>query len=606
MFKKQRLVLLILIACCYQISFSQVEKKRKDSSAMYKQIQTYSKKNKFTKLFHKLVFRPVNLKTKDLAIAPKVFKTFEGKIIRNINIVTLDPFGYSELDTTKKPRNWAERSGNRIHIKTSRSAIRNVLLIKKNKPFDSLLVKESERLIRTQRYISRVDIAPQIILNNSDSIDINIRVLDSWSIIPKGSVSSSGSRFEIIDRNIIGSGHELNTKFRNRFSDGKNAYGVGYTIPNFKNTFIKTTVNYQIDLDDYYSKSINIERLFYSALTKWAGGIYLDTQFRKDTLPDNNRVFSYQNFKYNSHDLWLGYAFKILNRNTESDRTTNLILAGRFLNVKYLESPALVYDPEKFYTNEQFSFLGIGLASRKFVQDNYIFRNGIIEDVPIGKIFGITSGYQFKNNLGRYYIGARAAFGNYYKWGFLSANFELGTFLNKSITEQSAFSFQANYFTKLMSFGKWKLRQFVKPQLIIGSKRLNSIGDQLSINDNNGIQGFNSPEYGTQKAIMTLQTQAYAPWNLWGFRLNPYFNYSIALLGTTSSGLLVSKAYSKVGIGMIINNDFLIFSAFQISLSYYPSIPGTGENVFKTNSFETTDFGFQDFDLGKPRAIIFK
>jgi hypothetical protein len=27
----------------------------------------------------------------------------------------------------------------------------------------------------------------------------------------------------------------------------------------------------------------------------------------------------------------------------------------------------------------------IGLASRKFVQDNYIFRNGIIEDVPIEK-----------------------------------------------------------------------------------------------------------------------------------------------------------------------------------------------------------------------------
>lgn len=605
MFKKQRLVLLILITCCYQISFSQVEKKRKDSSAMYQQIQTYSKKNKFTKILHRLVFRPVNIKTKNLAIVPKVFKSFEGKIIRNINIVTLDPFGYSELDTTKKPRNWAERSGNRIHIKTSRSAIRNVLLIKKNKPFDSLLVKESERLIRTQRYISRVDINPQIISNNSDSIDINIRVLDSWSIIPRGSVTSSRSNFELNDRNILGTGHELNTKFRNRFSDGKNAYGVAYTIPNFKNTFIKTTVNYQIDLDDYYSKGINIERLFYSALTKWAGGIYLDKQFRKDTLSDNNGTFSLQNFKYNSHDLWLGRAFKILNRNTESDRTTNLILAGRFLNIKYLESPTLVYDPDKFYADEQFSFLGIGLASRKFVQDNYIFRNGIIEDVPIGKIFGVTTGYQFKNNIGRYYIGARAAFGNFYKWGFLSANFELGTFLNKSITEQSAFSFQANYFTKLMSFGKWKLRQFIKPQLIIGSKRVNAIGDQLTINDNNGIQGFNSPEYGTQKAIMTLQTQAYAPWNLWGFRLNPYFNYSIALLGTPARVLLDSKAYSKVGIGMIINNDFLIFSAFQISLSYYPSIPGTGENVFKTNSFETTDFGFQDFDLGKPRAVIF-
>jgi hypothetical protein len=69
-----------------------------------------------------------------------------------------------------------------------------------------------------------------------------------------------------------------------------------------------------------------------------------------------------------------------------------------------------------------------------------------------------------------------------------------------------------------MSFGKWKLRQFVKPQLIIGSKRLNSIGDQLSINDNNGIQGLIVLNMEPKK-IMTLQTQAYAPWNLWG--LNP-------------------------------------------------------------------------------------
>ena len=105
MFKKQRLVLIILIFCCCQISFSQVDKKRKDSSEVYKQIQTYSKKNKFTKLLHKLVFRPINVKSKKQKIVPKKFNLFEGKIIRNINIVTLDPFGYSEIDTAKKARN---------------------------------------------------------------------------------------------------------------------------------------------------------------------------------------------------------------------------------------------------------------------------------------------------------------------------------------------------------------------------------------------------------------------------------------------------------------------------------------------------------------------
>jgi hypothetical protein len=70
-----------------------------------------------------------------------------------------------------------------------------------------------------------------------------------------------------------------------------------------------------------------------------------------------------------------------------------------------------------------------------------------------------------------------------------------------------------------------------KATIIIGSKRLNSIGDQLSINDNNGIQGLivlnmepKSNNDFANAGICTMESM--------GFRLNPYFNYSIALLGT--------------------------------------------------------------------------
>jgi hypothetical protein len=106
--------------------------------------------------------------------------------------------------------------------------------------------------------------------------------------------------------------------------------------------------------------------------------------------------------------------------------------------------------------------------------------------------------------------------------------------------------------------------------------------------------------------VLTLQTQLYSPWNLWGFRVNPYFNYSVATLGTPEKGLFKNQFYSKIGIGFLINNDYLVFSSFQISLSYYPSIPDIGNNIFQTNSFETRDFGFQDFVLAKPRTVIFK
>jgi hypothetical protein len=313
-----------------------------------------------------------------------------------------------------------------------------------------------------------------------------------------------------------------------------------------------------------------------------------------------------QNFKFSSHDFWIGKAFQIFKGNTLNDRTTNLIVSGRFLNVNYLESPTAEYDPINFYSGEQLVLSGIGVNTRQFVQDRYVFRNGLIEDVPIGRIFGLTFGYQYKNFDWRPYIGAQASFGKYHKWGFLSTNFEVGTFFNNSKMEQTAFSFQANYFTKLIEVGNWKIRQFIKPQVILGSNRQNSIGDRLTINEKYGIQGFNSAVYGNNKIIMTLQTQGYAPRDIWGFRMNPYLNYSIALLGGKIDGIKTNKAYSKIGIGVLINNDYLVFSSFQLSLSYYPTIPFQGNNIFSTNAFETSDFGLQNFELAKPRTIPYQ
>jgi hypothetical protein len=293
------------------------------------------------------------------------------------------------------------------------------------------------------------------------------------------------------------------------------------------------------------------------------------------------------------------------------------------LNVQYQESPAIDYDSINFYSGETFYLGGIGISSRQFIEDEYLYNYGITEIVPVGKIYGITGGYQTKNNLGRWYIGARASFGNYYNWGYLSTNFEYGTFFNASKTEQSAFSFQANYFTNLVELGKkWKMRQFIKPQIILGKDRLKSVGDNLALNENvpfqgtygagfqgdndAGINGFDSAIFGTKKFVLSLQTQLYSPWNIIGFRINPFFNYSAALLGNENIGLSKSKLYSSIGIGVLINNDYLVFNSFQFSVSFYPNIPGQGNNIFKTNSFGTTDFGLQDFDFGKPRTVIYK
>ncbi len=599
-----KIVGFIILLLCFQLSYSQNKTAPKDSVTTPSILNP--PKNKTAKFFHKLIFKPTpSKKIRKKTVATKHLDV-EGKIIRNINIITLDPFGYSDSDTTRIPRHWPEKTGNWVHLKSKRIAIKNVLLFSKNKPYSLLEIRESERLLRSQNFINRVTITEKLTAPKSDSVDVFIRVLDSWSSIPKFSISNSKTGVGLKERNFAGIGHQLDYYYSNRRRDGKDANNISYLIPNIKNTFIKIELKYNVDFDKYYSKGITIERPFYSPLTKWAAGIALNQNYLKDSIQDIDDTYTSQNFKYNTHDFWAGSAFHIIKADAITERTTNLIISARFLNMNYSISPSETLDPIDFYSSEKLLLSGIGINTRQFIEDHYIFKNGQTEDVPIGRIYGITGGYQYKNTKWRPYLGAQISFGNYHQWGFLSTNFEVGTFINQSKTEQTTFSFQANYFTNLLEIGKWKIRQFIKPQVIIGVNRQNSLGDLLTINENYGIQGFNSPVYGTQKMLLTFQTQSYAPKEIWGFRLNPYLNYTIAVLGNKNNPIHTNKTYSKIGVGLIISNDFLVFSSFQLSLSYYPQIPFNGDNIFKTNAFETTDFGFQNFELAKPKIVPFR
>ncbi len=284
---------------------------------------------------------------------------------------------------------------------------------------------------------------------------------------------------------------------------------------------------------------------------------------------------------------------------------TNLILAARYLRVKYYEIPPEPLDPFHNYSSENFYLATVGISARKYVQDNYIFKFGVTEDVPVGRVYSLTGGYQVKNNMGRLYLGMRVYFGDYYEWGYLSSNFEYGTFFHASHTEQGVMTAGVNYFTGLFEIGKWKFRQFVKPQMTIGINRYST--DSLTLNEGYGLDGFYSPALsGTNRILFTLQTQSYAPWNIIGFRIAPYITYSLGMLGNASAGFGDSKIYSQIGLGALIKNESLVFKAFQVSISFYPLIPGKGQNVFKMNSFRTSDFGFRDFEIEKPARMIYQ
>lgn len=604
-----RLFFLVSLLCCQTMSAQEIPAK-KDSIKVYKNIEKYSKKSKFTKFVHKLLFKSTRKTTpskkaqKKRFLLKRAFDKNEGKIIRNITIETLDPFGYSVTNPNEKPNNSVERFGNKVHLKTKNFIVKNLLLIKKNQPLDSLLAKESERLVRRQRYIRSILIEPIELKNNKDSVDISIRVLDSWSLIPTGSFSGTRGNLEITERNVFGLGHEFEQTLANRFDDKANGNSSRYTINNVVNSFINTSLYYENDLNDNKQKSFKAERIFYSPLTHWAGGIYFEDRFYRDSLPDLSNEFESQNFKLETQDYWVGHSFKIFPGKDEDFRTTNFVSTLRYQNINYLKKPDLVYDRTRFFNDEKNYLASIGITTRKFAEDKYLFNFGIIEDVPFGQVYSFTAGFQEKNYLKRAYFGGRFAYGNYFSFGYLGTNVEWGSFFNNGDSEETTLRIEANYFTNVMHWGNWKIRQFIKPILVIGNHRNQNIKDRVNINGSNGLSGFNSATlFGTKKWIASFQTQTYSPGNWHGFHFNPYLNISMGMIGNEEDTLFNKKLYTSFGVGILINNDYLVFNSFQLSFAFYPSIPNDGANIFKTNSFKNNDLSIPDYQIGKPTIV---
>lgn len=607
---KLKLFLFFFICVISWEGKAQTIEKKADSISIYQDINDLSKRNKFSRFVYKLIFRESALKAENLIPSkPKkdekvVKKHQEGKIIRNITIETLDPFGFSVTDEKKLPKRKLEKFGNSVHLKTKEVTIRNIMLFRKHDKLDSKLLLESERLIRSQRYIREVTIVPVDIPKNKDSIDIKIRVLDSWTLIPTGSLSSTESSAKLTERNILGFGHLISGNIKNRFDTRERAVYAQYSINNIKDTYFRFDLDYANEFNNDSKRSININRPFYSVIAKNAGGFYFENSLRTEQFPVLDTI-SLQNVSYDFQEYWYGRAFKINSKSNPERYFTNLILALTYNQKVFGRMPEATLDPSNYFSNEK-NWIGmIGVSKQKFYQDTFVFNYNITEDIPYGENIALIIGHQEKNSNSRMYTGLSVSYGKKYSFGYASGFAEWGSFYDAGFTEQTTFRLGLNYFSPLINLGSWRFRQFIKPTYVWGNNRDESFKDRLIFFEADGLPGFNSRLNGTQKWTLSFQTQSYIPGSWYGFRFSPYLNMTLGSLANEKA-LFSSKVYSKFSIGALINNDFLVFNSFQISFSYYPTIPFEGDGINKFNSLENTNLSLYDFQLSKPAYIRYE
>lgn len=607
-------ILIFIFLSCKQLN-AQITVQRKDSTTIYHDIYNYSKKGKFSKFMYRLFFRPSSLSTATLIDNEKerqkkeekireVNHSSNGKVIRNVYIKTLDPFGYSLQDSTRSPKTGFERFGNSVHVKTNEFTVQNLLLFKQYDRCDTLKLQETERLIRSQRYVRQVTVLPQP-TQSQDSIDVYVTLLDSWSLIPTGNITSGDWEAKLTERNIMGYGHKISGSYKEEFATKRNAHYAQYTINNIKNSYISFDLIYQKDYYSNSSRSIGLTRNFFSPLTKNAGGVYFENREATENFfyPDSTYR---QTVKTEYQEYWYGRAFKILKPDTYLGKTTNLITSITFNKKIYTEVPDATFDPTSFFASENNIIGQVAFTAQKYYKDSYLFNYGITEDVPYGSIYALIFGKQTKNGDNRSYFGAKFAKGKRYPFGYLTATTEWGTFINDGKSEQTAFSVGFQYISPLWSIGSWRYRQFIKPSYTWGNNRDASVKDQLSLNNTNGLQDFTDGITGTQRWLLAMQMQTYVPKDWYGFHFSPYANITLGALADNTKNLFQSKVYPKFSLGVLINNDYLVFNSFQISFSYYPTIPYEGDNILKSNSLENNDLKLSDYQVGKPAYILYQ
>jgi hypothetical protein len=602
--KKKDWIILLLIFC--GISYAQ----QKDTILIYRKIQKFAYKHKFTTWLYHTTFvdpQPIEYPTQPTAPAKEEkivnpYLKYEGRIIKKINVIVRDPFGHSVNDPYVKKVNPLQKLANRGHFTTRHWVISNKLLFKEKDTLNALAISESERLLRQTNYVSDARIAISEV-SHSDSIEIDVIVQDKWTVTAEGEATETRAHVKFRNQNLLGLGQQFEQYVGYHRPDQMD-YNCLYNVSNIDNTYISALLSYQTSKDGT-DVGLNFDRSFYSPLTKWAGGVGFNKgqyfYYFTDSLDRADKKISLENFSY---DVWLGKSIKLEKTKSFFNSSTNIIVGARYYNTTYYNRPKISNDIRTVSPNTWAYIGNIGFAVQQYYKDKFIYRFGANEDVPEGLIVQYFYGIDNKElRYTRYYTAFEIARAKHFRWGYVSATFSHGIFFNRSISNDITTNYRMNYFTDLFRLGKWYLRSFVNYNLIYGENKQPE--ERITIRSDE-LYGFKSGElYGTKKMIANIENVAYAPYNLIGFRFAGVLMIGAGMIGDVKRSIFQSNLYQAYSLGLMVRNENLVSSTFQISVGAYPFLPDRKDFLFVYNPVVSFTLRVRSFSVSKPAFLSY-
>jgi hypothetical protein len=571
-----------------------------------KEVENFArKKNIFSRILRSIIVFD-NKATPNIA-DPKhkedeVYKKAKDKIIRRIDIESLDPFGPRINEPGRKPVNTLERAANGIHITTRQWVIRNKLLFKKNDHLDPFKISESERLIRSNNYVTDARVTVYDTLGN-DSVDIKVYVQDIFSIsagVEAGNAPPNAF-LSLNDQNFLGLENMITNKLYYNPTTYHPAwrYEGAYGIPNIGKSYVSSNLFYS-NINKGQTYRVNFNRPFYTSIINMAGGY--SQQWHNQEYSNQLDLHSTSTALSVNNDAWIGYAFNTNILGSALKEKTQFFITTRANITTYTHRPTFII-PDVL-NDEKTYLLSVGFSFRDYYRDNFIFAYGKTEDVPVGYVAALTTGVNYFQGEERFYNSLKLSKGVHItKFGYMFGKVESGGYYFDKKWEQSLLALQMLYFTEIEEVGKWKVRQYLGSSLIFGFYR--QPNEYLYLNNDAGLRGDPLSYRGNKKLSTNYEIDLFAPKNIFGFRTVGVLFADVGLLSPPGQSLGGSHLYQGYGIGLRLKNEHLIFATAQFSFAFYVNTKPTDDIVLKYYYTIHPYFKFQDFQFGQPYTLGF-
>ncbi|MEM7480004.1 MAG: hypothetical protein AAF481_02425 [Acidobacteriota bacterium] len=400
------------------------------------------------------------------------------------------------------------RFANRVHRTTRPAVIEDLLLFRSGDLYSRRILDETERLLRSKRYLYDAQIRP--IHYGGNRVDLEVVTRDVWTLTAGLGFSRSGgensTRFEVQESNFLGTGREIIVE---RTEDvDRTRELVAFADRSLGGTHAQLEL-WLANMSDGSLQRLELERPFVSLDARWGSGLFVRVEDRVDPFYLAGREVdrfrhqrTYAEFYWGrSKGLRNGWTRRLLTGYTYDER--------QFGN-RRVESFSRFQPRDRTLS---YPWLGFEVIEDRFLETNDLDQLQRTEDFFIGRRFHGKLGYS-----------PEALGGDQERWVFdsgFSSGHPIGDqrmlLLSGGLTSRWADGQEQNLMANLRA--RFYQRNFGNNLFFVSAEvdatQQADIETQLLLGGDSGLRGYPLRyQDGNRRFLVTLEQRFYTDWHL--------------------------------------------------------------------------------------------